>query len=220
MVRVTARTREGIALLCPSCGTTSRRVHSRYRRHPADGTVGGRPVVIDLSVRRLFCDESACLRCTFVEQVAGLTIRYGRRTPLLQRLLEAIALALAGRAGARLARALPVQISRVALISMVMALPDPPASRAPRSPRVLGVDDFAFRKGDTYGTVLVDVETSAVIDLLDERTTEVLAAWLAAHPGAEVVCRDRDRLFRSVRHRFRMRLRRSFRRPAWIRWQG
>src|SRR5882724_5335139 len=82
-VRIRARTRDGVMLPCPGCGAPSGRVHSRYRRHPADAAVGGQDVVIDLSVRRLFCDVRSCPRQTFVEQVEGLTIRYGRYTPLL-----------------------------------------------------------------------------------------------------------------------------------------
>jgi hypothetical protein len=94
-------------------------------------------VVIDLSVRRIFCDNPECPRSSFAEQVPGLTLRYGRRTPGLQRVLEKIALALAGRAGARLALILGAVVSRVTLISLVMRLPDPMLTLAPR---VLGVD--------------------------------------------------------------------------------
>ncbi|MET7855142.1 transposase family protein [Streptomyces avermitilis] len=92
-VHVTACTRDDLMVDCPGCGTAAHRFHSRYQRHLADTAVAGRPVVVDLSVRRLVCDRSTCLRRTFVEQVEGLTVRYGRRTPLLHRLLVAIALA-------------------------------------------------------------------------------------------------------------------------------
>ncbi|WP_260470753.1 ISL3 family transposase [Streptomyces sp. RP5T] len=186
MVRVKARTLDG-ALPCPSCGVCSYRVHSRYRRHLADASVGGHPVVVDLSVRRLFCDVTDCARRTFVEQVEGLTVRYGRRTVVLVALVQAIALALADRAGARLAAVLHIVVSRVTLLNVLMALPDP----SPSSPRVLGVDDFATRRGRKYGTVLVDVESHAVLDLLSGREKEPLALWLAGHPGIEVICRDR-----------------------------
>jgi transposase IS204/IS1001/IS1096/IS1165 family protein len=135
-VRISARTRDGVVLSCPTCGAPSGRVPSRYRRHVADTAVGGRPVVIDLSVRRLLCDSRVCPRRTFVEQVDGLTIRYGRYTPLLLGVSQSVGLALAGRAGVRLLAVLHAVVSRVTLLSLVMMLPDP----APVTPRVLGVD--------------------------------------------------------------------------------
>jgi hypothetical protein len=125
-------------------------VHSRYRRRLADAAVSSRRVVIPLSVRRLFCDQDHCPRRTFAEEVQGLAVRYGRRTPLLRAMPEQLALALAGRAGARLPRSLRTTVSRSSLFRLAMAVPDPPAG----TPRVLGVAVGALRRGHVYGTVL------------------------------------------------------------------
>jgi hypothetical protein len=186
LLLVTARARAPEAA-CPKCGTMSRRVHSRYCRTLADAAVGGRPAAIVLAVRRFFCAAPGCPRRTFAEQVDGLTTRYARKTPLLAGMLASIAVALAGRAGSRLAARLGVPASRQVLLRLVMAAPDPQAA----SPRVVGVDDFAFRRGQHYGTLLIDIETGAPLDMLEGRDARPLADWLAAHPGVEVICRDR-----------------------------
>jgi len=145
-------------------------------------------VLIHLATRRFLCPNPACPKVTFAGQADGLTARYQRWSVPLAGLLTHVALELAGRAGARLARALGVAVHRGTLLRLVIDLPDPPLRAAPD---VVGVDDFALRRGHVYATVLVDATTGQAIDVLPGREAGPLEDWLAAHPGARVFCRDR-----------------------------
>ena len=171
---------------CSRCGNASSRVHSRYQRTLADAAIAGRPTILVVRVRRFFCDAGGCHARTFTEQINGLTSRYARRTPLLRRILEAIGLALAGRAGARLAATLGIATSRDSLLRLVRAKPDPPIGPV----AVAGVDDFALRKRLRYATVVLDMETRRPVDVLADRRVATTAAWLREHPDIRIVCRD------------------------------
>lgn len=172
---------------CVGCGTLSGRVHSRYRRQLADAAVAGRKLVLRLVVRRFFCVNTGCRAKTFAEQVDGLTVKRSRRTDQLTAMLTRIAIALAGRAGARMAAQLGLPASRDTLLRLIRALPDPPVGAI----TALGVDDFAVKRSRRYATILLDMATHRPIDVLDGREADPLAAWLSQHPEIEIITRDR-----------------------------
>ena len=171
---------------CPTCGHWSEAFHSSYQRSIADLPIADRQVVVRLLVRRFRCREKTCSRRTFAEQVPLLVDRYARRTRRLRSDFEEIGLMLGGRPGSRLSSRQKKPTSRMTLLRLVRALPEP----AIETPLVLGVDEFAFRRGRRYGTIVIDGSGHRVIDLLEDPSAEALVSWLTEHPGTEVIYRD------------------------------
>jgi len=176
---------------CPSCRRRSRRVHSRYDRTIVDLPWGGTTIRLRLRVRRFVCQVAPCPQRIFAEQVPHLVDRYGRRTHRLRAALQQIGLALGGAAGARLAVALGLPVGRTALLGLIRAAPLPDSE----PPEIVGVDEFAWRRGQRFGTIIVDLEHRRPIDLLPDRDADHVAAWLQRHPGITTVARDRSGLY-------------------------
>jgi transposase len=176
-----------VTAACPCCRTPSDRVHSHYRRTVADLPCCGRPVALRLVVRRFRCIDPGCPRAIFCERLPALLRPHARATARLSGAHRAIGFALGGEAGARLAEHLDMPTSPDTLLRRVKEAPDEPAP----PPRYVGVDDWAVRKGQRYGTILVDLERGRVIDILPGRDGSALTAWLEEHPGVEVITRDR-----------------------------
>jgi excisionase family DNA binding protein len=173
--------------LCPLCAQPATRLHSRYRRKVKDLPCVGQPVQLILHVRKFFCDTADCARKIFAERLPHFVAPWGQMSIRLCQALQNIGLATCGRLGARLAARLGITTSWMTMVRRVMALPTKPVENV----TCLGIDDFSFQRGRTFGTVLVNLDAHQVIDLLPDRQAETAAAWMQAHGEITHVSRDR-----------------------------
>jgi transposase len=176
---------------CPVCASLSSRVHSRYKRTLSDLPWSGRTVRLVVQVRRFFCPQPTCPRKTFAEAIPAVAERYARRTLRLTEVLESLALALGGEQGSRLTAILKMRCSADTLLRLLRRLPDAPVE----PPRVVSLDEWARRRGHRYGTLICDLERHRRLDLLPDRDTASVAAWLKRYPSIEIVSRDRSETY-------------------------
>ncbi len=172
---------------CPLCGRSASRVHSHYRRQLTDMSCAGRRVRFLLHVRKFFCDEQSCVRKIFTERLDPFIHPWARVTTRLFQAAQQIGLATSGMLGARLGKRLGMQTSWMTVIRRMMVLATPPVEQVSQ----LGIDDFSFKRGRTFGTILVDLQSHEVIEVLPDRKAETAAAWMASHPEIKLVSRDR-----------------------------
>ena len=187
-LRVLLRAAGKKAALCPLCGHKSKKVHSVYTRHISDLPWAGVPVCMEILVRKFFCANKGCSRKIFTEPLGSDMPPYARRTSRSARQLGVVGLIAGGNTGVALARTIGLPGSASSVLRQVRVWSRVETSQAPK---VIGIDDWAFRKGRTYGTIVVDLETGRPIDLLPDRESASVTQWLEQHPSVKVISRDR-----------------------------
>jgi transposase len=187
LILITARCRAS-AGRCPYCGLQSERVHSRYERRLLDLPSQGRAVQVRVAVRRFRCADPNCQRRIFAEPLGeAVAGRSARRTTRLEAIVHHLGIALGGRPAAALARRLMLPVSKDTLLRAVRR--HAVGNSAPL--HVIGIDDWAWKRGQRYGSIICDLERRRVVDLLPDREPATVEAWLSRHPEITVISRDR-----------------------------
>ena len=178
---------------CPSCHNLSRKKHSTYARRPKGLPWGQFSIRLYLTVQRYFCENTNCSQVTFAERVPEIAPLHAQRTVQLTKALRAIAFEASAEAVGRISHYLHIPISADTVLRILRSTPYPERS----CPRVLGVDDWALKRGQNYGTILVDLETHKPVDLLRGRTADTLKQWLEAHPEVQIIAGDRSKEYKA-----------------------
>jgi len=179
---------------CPLCGTSATRQHSSYSRRLMDVPCAQKCVRLILCVRKFFCDVRTCSRKIFAERLTPFVEPWARVTTRLFQEVENIGLATSGMLGTRLGDRIGIRTSWMTILRRIMARPVPPVERVVQ----LGIDDFSFRRGRKFGTILVDMQSHKVVDLLPDRKAETASAWMSTHPEIDLVSRDRGKEYASA----------------------
>src|SRR5260370_13315973 len=172
---------------CPQCAMPSSAIHSSYQRHPRDLPCVGRPIRLVFTVRKFFCRNPDCSRKVFAERLPDFIEASSRLTKRLRTAAQDIRFATCGKGGEQLSDKLGMGISDATLLWSLFLVPLPEVGQV----RVVGVDDWSWRRGKRFGSILVNLETHKIVDLLADREAESVKRWLAAHPEVEIVSRDR-----------------------------
>ena len=179
---------------CPLCSEPSSSIHCHYRRTLRDAPCAGRRVRLSLTVRKFSCRNPSCERKVFAERLPDFVEPWARMTIRYCQQITSIGLATCGKGGTRLAARLGIQTTRQTILRRIMDLPEVSTG----SVLFLGIDDFSFRRGYRFGTILVNLESRRVVDLLPDRQAETAAAWMYHHPDLFVVSRDRGSAYASA----------------------
>ena len=179
---------------CPRCQTPTSRVHSFYQRTLADLPMSGKRIKLQVRLRKFFCPLADCPRKVFAQSCHSVCKPYARRLIRAEQQIQTIGLQAGAKPGSRLCHAIGQSVSASTVLRVIRKTLTPVVE----TPKRLGVDDFAFRKGRNYGTILIDLDGHKPIDLLSDREGKTLEDWLRKHPGIELVTRDRSSVYASA----------------------